>query len=274
MSALIKTTKSWQRHLPQKPQKVQRGYYGQKKNIPKKTIFRIILAILLILLLQSIWQIKFLKIEHINLSGQNDLSPEEVQGFISDELTATRFLFFEDSNYFLVPEEELSQKLIEKYNLEEANVQKKWPDILNISVKEKSSHFIWLKDDSIYLLDAKGFLNRQISILDDKYLLLDDRRDSRPDGEQVFSDEEINVINQIYLNWMDLIASKAKLEKVTIYNDWSIELNTKLGFYVKIDRNQDIGEQLNILKTVLEDNITGVDIDYIDVRFGDKVYFK
>ena len=64
------------------------------------------------------------------------------------------------------------------------------------------------------------------------------------------------------------------MSKITIYNDWSIELHTGTGFYVKIDKDQDIKEQLNNLRAVLEENITGVDIDYIDIRFGDKVYFK
>lgn len=274
MSAIIKTTKTWQRHLPRRPQKVQRGYYVQQRNFPKKTIFRIVLIILAILLLQSIWQLKFLKIKNIDLSGQNDVSVEEVQNFVFEQLAVSKFIFFEKTNYFLVPVDELKQQLIAQYNLEEVQIQKKWPSTLKISIKEKNSHFIWQKDGSIYLLDAKGLLNRQISNLDDKYLLLDDRRDGRPEGEQIFSDEEINVINQIYLNWIDLIASKAKLEKITIYNDWNIDLNTQTGFYVKIDREQDIHQQLNNLRAVLEENITGVDIDYIDIRFGDKVYFK
>ena len=274
MSALIKTTKSWKRHLPQRPQKVQRGYYAKQKNIQRKTVIRIIFVIFAILVLQSIFQIKFLRVQNINLNNNNDLSTEEVQEFVLDKLTATKFFFFEKNNYFLVPIDELDVQLVAEYNLEEVSLEKIWPNTLEITVKEKNSHFIWQKDDSIYLLDAKGLLNRQISILDDKYLLLDDKRDQRPSGEQIFTDQEINIINQIYLNWMDMVASKAKLNKITIYNDWSIELNTQTGFYVKLDKDQDIHEQLNNLKAVLEENITGVDIDYIDVRFGDKVYFK
>ncbi|MBT4516662.1 MAG: FtsQ-type POTRA domain-containing protein [Candidatus Komeilibacteria bacterium] len=274
MSALIKTTKSWKRHLPQKPQKVQRGYYTRQKNSQQKIIIRIIFVIFAILVLQSIFQIKFLRVQNINLNNNNDLSTEEVQEFVLDKLTATKFFFFEKNNYFLVPIDELDVQLVAEYNLEEVSLEKIWPNTLEITVKEKNSHFIWQKDDSIYLLDAKGLLNRQISILDDKYLLLDDKRDQRPSGEQIFTDQEINIINQIYLNWMDMVASKAKLNKITIYNDWSIELNTQTGFYVKLDKDQDIHEQLNNLKAVLEENITGVDIDYIDVRFGDKVYFK
>ena len=274
MTALIKTTKSWQRHLPQKPQKVQRGYYGKQKNNQPKIIVRIILAIFILLLVQSIFQIKFLKIENIKLNNNNDLSLEEVQEFVLNELTVSKFLFFEKTNYFLAPIDELDDSLIAEYNLEEAIIEKKWPDTLEISIKEKSSHFIWQKDESIYLLDATGLLNRQISILDDKYLVLDDKRDIRPSADQIFNDQEIDIINQIYLNWMDMIAGKAKLNKITIYNDWSIDLNTQTGFYVKIDKDQDIYEQLNNLKSVLEENITGVDVDYIDIRFGDKVYFK
>ena len=274
MSGLIKTTKSWKRHLPQRPQKVQRGYNAKQKNIQRKTVIRIIFVIFVILIVQSIFQIKYLRIKNIELNNNNDLGIEEVQEFILNELTVTKFFFFQKNNYFLVPIEDLDEQLVLKYNLEEVELEKKWPNTLKITVKEKSSHFIWQKDDLIYLLDATGLLNRQISILDDKYLVLDDKRNLRPSGEQIFTDQEINIINQIYLNWMDMIASKAKLNKITIYNDWSIELNTEVGFYVKLDKDQDIQEQLNNLKAVLEENITGVDVDYIDVRFGDKVYFK
>ncbi|MFA6307628.1 MAG: hypothetical protein WCS88_02950 [Patescibacteria group bacterium] len=274
MAALIKTTKTWKRHFPQKPQKVKRGYYGKQKSIQKKTIIRIIFIIFILLLLQSIFQINYFKITKINLSGQKDLNVEEVQEFVLNELTVNKYIFFEASNYFLAPVDDINFKLINKYNLDSVSIEKKWPAVLNISVKEKSSHFIWKKDDSIYLLNAKGLLNRQISILDDKYLVLDDRREQRPEGEQIFNEEEIDIINQIYLNWIDLISTRSKLERITIYNDWVIELNTQTGFYVKIDKDQDIREQLNNLKTVLEENITGVDIDYIDIRFGDKVYFK
>ena len=274
MHGMIKTNKSWQRHLPKRPQKVKRDYYNTNRVSYQKTVVRIILVILVLLLVQSIFQIKYFKIEKINLVGQNDLSVEEVQQFIISSLTKTKFFFFEETNYWLAPIDELSYELKEKYNLEEAKIEKKWPDSLLVTVKEKVSHFIWQKDDSLYLLDAQGLLNRQISVLDDKDLVLEDKRDYRPQGEQIFTTEEIEVINQIYLNWNDLIAPKVKMSKITIYNDWNIDLHTETGFYVKIDKDQDIKEQLNNLRAVLEENITGVDIDYIDIRFGDKVYFK
>jgi len=176
----------------------------------------------------------------------------------------------------LLKTEPMEEILLANYNLDEVRVTKKFPDTLDVSVKEKISHFIWQKDDALYLLDAKGSLNRQIRALDDKYLIIQDFRARRPEGEIVFNSEEMNIINKLYLAWQDMIADKAKLVKIRLDDNWGLlELHTDIGFYVKVDANEDLKEQVNNLNQVLTaGNITGVDVDYIDIRFGDKVYFK
>jgi len=274
MPGRIKTTKSWRRHLPQRPVRVQRSYYSEHKTSRNKLVIRIIWIILAVLLVQSIFQIKYLRIDKLELLNNKDLSLEEVQEALNQPLTASKFLIFKNNNYFLLNPAPLSQLLLEKFNLDEAQVVKRFPDRLIVTVKEKISHFIWVKDDSLYLLDAQGALNRQIGALDDKYLILQDFRSYRPSGEQIFTPAETAIINQIYLGWHDLLDDSPKLVKIVINDDWDLQLYTDIGFYVKIDPQEDIGEQLNHLKTVLDENITGLDIDYIDVRFGDKVYFK
>lgn len=274
MHGMIKTNKSWQRHFPKRPSRIKRDFYNSNQISRSKVLSIVILIIAIIFLIQSVFQIKYFRIENINLVGQSDLNSEEVEQFINTSLDTSKFLFFKNNNYFLVPVDQLASQLKEQYNLEDVQIVKKWPDQLKIAVKERASHFIWQKDDTLYLLDAQGLLNRQISFLDDKYLVLEDKRDNRPQGEEIFSVSEIDIINKIYVNWIDLIGASAKLSKITIYNDWSLELHTATGFYVKIDKDQDIREQLNNLHLVLEENVAGVDIDYIDIRFGDKVYFK
>ncbi|MBU1203162.1 FtsQ-type POTRA domain-containing protein [Patescibacteria group bacterium] len=274
MVGQIKTKKTWQRHLPGRPSRVQRGYYSEQKNVSRKKVVKIIWIILVILLIQSIFQAPYLKIDNIELSGNNDLSYDEVSEALEPALSGNKFLFFKNNNYFLLNTEPLAGQLIEKFNLDQATVQKKFPDKLLVTVKEKISYFIWSKDDSLYLLDAKGILNRQINALDEKYLILEDKRDYRPLDDKIFTDQEVDIVNQLYLGWNDIIDANIKLNKIVIYNDWSIELYTKLGFYVKVDKDEDIAGQLDNLNKVLTENIAGVDIDYIDIRFGDKVYFK
>jgi len=274
MARQIKTIRSWQKHLPKRPHKVRRSYYSDQKKSNSKIIVRIIWAIFIILAMQSIFQANYFKVDKITVKDNQDLSAEEIILSLEEPLNANRFFIFKNNNYFLLKTKPLEAFLVDKYNLDSAKVDKKFPDQLAIWLKEKISYFIWQKDGALYLLDAKGGLNRQIEASDEKYLILDDKRAYRPSEDQIFTNDEVNIINNIYLGWNDKINSKFKLKRVLINDTWDLELYTDIGFYVKLDINEDINTQLDNLKKVLDENITGLDINYIDVRFGDKVYFK
>jgi len=220
--------------------------------------------------------VPFLKIEKVELTNNRDLTLDEVQNVVTEEFNRSKWLIFKHSNYFLFDAESLRSRLLESFNLDEAKVVKKFPDRLMIAVSEKISHFIWQKDDTYNLLDAEGVKNRQISGPDDKYIILDDKRSEIPSGEAVFDQIEIDVINQIFIKWNQLIEGRSRLMRIVITDDtagW--ELHTDVGYTVKINASEDIESQISNLQRILTaGNIAGGDIDYIDVRFGDRVYFK
>lgn len=276
MGYQIKTSKSWKKHLPQKPRRVERNYYTKDSTKQRKKIIKVIKIILCLLLLQSIFQIGYLKIDKINLVGNKDVSLEEIQSFLTPKLNSNRLLIFKNNNYFLLRTKELEDCLLKEYNLDDVQIKKKFPDQLNITVVEKISYFIWQKDDSLYLLDAKGALNREILSLDNKYIVLQDIRAVKPEGIQIFNSNEIELINQVYLSWNEIINSNLRLNRIVVDDDWDVlELYTDQEFLVRIDPRQDIKEQLdNLNRIVTAGDINIVDIDYIDIRFGDRVYFK
>lgn len=270
----IRTKKHWQRHLPSQQRRARANYYNNDDN-KKKIVFRIFLLIVFIFLVQGIFQVPILRLEKINLENNQDLKQEEIWESIDAKVSENKYLVFKKNNYFLLPIQDLENILLEKYNLDSVSISKKFPDQLNIRVQEKISQFIWQKDDALYLLDNKGRLNRQIGAYDEKYLILDDLRSWRPNDDQVFNESEINKINDIYISWNEYV-SDIKLVRLSLDDNWNlIELYTDVGFFVKLDSNKDIKEQIQNLSQVLAvENLNGTDIDYIDVRFGDKVYFK
>jgi cell division septal protein FtsQ len=272
----IRTKKAWLKHMPKHPHRLERAYYSQADHKYRQRITRIVLFILIIFLSQGIFQTKYLKLDNLVISGYQDLSLEDIQIVANEQLQTKRLLFFRNNNYFLIKTDKLEGALVAKYNLDGAEVKKKFPHTLEIKVQEKISHFIWQANDSLYLLDAKGFLNRQIEALDEKYLVIEDQRSQKPVSGQVFNEIEINVINEIYLDWNRIIGAKPVLKRIVMTDDSSlIQLYTEPGFSVKLNPQEDINQQLvNLQKVLAAQNITGGDIDYIDIRFENRVYFK
>lgn len=272
----VKTKPVWRKHVPQKSRRAARNYYSEYKPNRHKKVIRIIWIILILLVIQGIFQAKVFKLEKFNITGTQDIAVEDIQGVIDEQLATRRFLIFKNDNYFLCKTGKIEEELISKYNLDSVEVDKQFTDVLNVTVQEKISHFIWQSDRGLYLLDASGALNRQIDAIDNKYLVIQDIRSDKPEHEQVFNEVEINIINDLYLEWQDKVGTQPTFQRIVIDDNWSsVELYTDIGWHVKLDPQEDISEQLvNLSKVLTTGNVAGQDIDYIDVRFGDKVYFK
>ena len=272
----IRSDKTWQKHVPGKlRRRPARHYYSQLKSRQTINVKRIIWLIVVVLLVQAVFQAKFFRLDNFSISGNQDISLADIQATIDKNLGQGRYLIFKNSNYFLFDRNNLEQELLESFNLDEIKVDKKFPHTLEISLQEKISQFIWQRDDTLYLLSAQGALNRQINGLDEKYLILADQRSWSPEDDKILRPNELEAINKLYLSWTNIFKDDPKLTKVILTDDLgTIRAQTKIGFYVLVDLTKDIDEQLKNLNKVLAGDIIGQDIDYIDLRFGDRVFFK
>ncbi len=277
MSISIKTNKPWQKHSGYKAHKPRGLYYDELVKKRRSSIVRIIYIIIFILILQSFFQAPFLSLRKIELSGNSFYKDEEVKQYIQTALERKKWLFFQDNNFFLFDADSLRNQLIKQYNLSDASIKKTFPNKLSVKFVEKTSQFIWKKNDSYYLMDAKGQLNGQINEINDKYIILADFRSYQPqNNENIFRSDEIELIQGIITLWKDKLANMVKIEAINIGDDWSaFDIKTNLSYIVQINPQDDVNAQLeNYRRILLEGNVVGTDINYIDLRFGEKVYFK
>ncbi len=273
---MINSKQSWRQHLPSRSYKITRNYYVKKNTDKKVLIKKIILVIFIVLLGQSVFQWPFLRLEKFSLSNNQDIQLADLQELIDQHMDRGRYLFFKNNNYFLFDEDKFASDLTTTLNLDAVTLNKKFPDRLEIVVGEKISQFILKKDDTLYLLSAKGGLNRQINALDEKYLILQDFRSAQLNNENILADFELQSINGLYDAWKASFAQGPYLKQIYLTDsfDTLIEAKTDVGYRIKIDPSKDINEQLDNLKKVLAGNIIGADLDYIDLRFGERVFFK
>ena len=274
--SLVKTNKTWRKHMPNRPRRSRANYYNREKLPNHKIIVRIIWIIFIILFGQGIFQSRYLEVDKIFVKGNDNFSSQEIILALEEELEAKVFFIFKRSNYFLLKTNNLEEFLLAEYNFESVQVAKKFPKSLFIDVKEKISHFIWQKDDVLYLIDSQGALNGQIRAQneEEEFLLLDDQRSVQIEADQVFNQEEINKLNTLYFSWEEIIDSSLKIDRIVIRDNWELELIVSAGFYIKMDAQEDVEKQILNLNRVLIGGIAGPEIDYIDLRFGDRVYFK
>lgn len=277
MSNGIKTNKPWQKHLSYTPHKAYGLYYDEQIKKRRGKITRIIYLIIIILLIQSIFQAPFLSFTKIEVSGNSFYQEEDIKSYVQNELKAKKLVFFENSNYFLLDRNKLQSGLISKYNLSNAEVSKMFPNKLKLKFVEKISQFIWKKNNAFYLLDAKGQYNGQIDQINDQYIVLDDSRSYQPqNNENIWRADELELLQGIIVMWNDKLASKVKIRAINIGDNWSnLDIGTNLSYLVKINPQEDISVQLDYLYRILESgNVQGTDINYIDLRFGEKAYFQ
>lgn len=276
----VKTERKWQRHLPGRTQKLVRNYYQQQSTNKTNRLKQIIFVIFLVLVLQSIFQIKLFRLTKIEINNNQELQVDEVKNFVQAQLDRGRLIMFKNNNYFLVKINRLEKDLMTNFNLDGAEVTKSFPHSIKIKLQEKISQFIWQRDDTLYLVSAKGALNRQIEALSEnteKYLILQDFRATKPSTEQILNDNELNLINKIADAWASAFSDNNKLTRIYLNDDLSqLNVQVKVGYVIKLDATKDINEQLNNLKKVLAENIITDpnSVEYIDLRFGDRIFFK
>ena len=246
----IQNKKNWKKHVPGKARRASRDYYAGHAKKSKIRLRRIILVIFILLLIQSIFQIKLFRLTDIRLVNNEDLFLENIQDLVYQHINQRRYFIFKNNNYFLFDQTALVTDLKKQYNLDQVIITKSFPHSIEIKVQEKISRFIWQKDDTLYLLDNQGILNRQIGEIDEKYLILHDFRNIQPSGGQILSNNELDIVNDIYLSWQEIFSSQQPiLQTINLTDDLTtIEAQVKLGYKVKIDSTKDIKEQLYNLK--------------------------
>lgn len=267
----IKSSRKWKKHSYNKPRKNYRNYYSKQEKKQKKLIVKIIWIIFIFLLIQSIFHIKLFKIKDISLENNKDININEIQDTIDNFLDTNRLLLFKNSNYFLIEKNKLEDILLEEYNLDKIEIKKSFPNNLNIIITEKISNFILQKDDALYLLTSEGTLNREISGLIDNYPILIDLNEGEVKKEYNI---ELDYVNNIFLLWNDIIGDKIVIKKIYIEDGKDLKIGTNFEYNIILDKEKDIKDQLNNLNEVILGNITGTDIDYINLKFGKKVFFQ
>ena len=257
----------------------------QNKFTLAKLFYWIILLAFFGVTIYALFFANFLEITDIQVKGAEKINPESVKTEITSLLSEKYLNFLPKNNIILARESSMSQALINRFKLiDQADIKKKFPGSLIVSIKEKNPALILRSGGEDYIVDAAGiawakadfaseFLNEnELTILEDT--------SGRPVAEKSASlgADYVNFILEIKGNIEKDLDLKIK-QLVTTPNiaAGDIFLETDEGWKIYISKEAGIEKEMEMLKAVLDNKIEKAkrkDLDYVDLRTNNKVYYK
>jgi len=248
----------------------------------------------------SIFHIKQIETEGLQRIKKEDFT-ESVKGLMNYK----KLFIFPDSSYFLVDLNEIIDILKNKFSLNSITIEKRFPDFLKIKVEEKISTIIYDNSVDYSYLDIEG---KQVELL--KKVGLDEWQTITPASSSTLA-ETIHIpktkdiikelgdypivydkrhppsaLNQPILNknivkgiidWFNYIKkeNQINLSYFIIENELGEGLiKTGDGWVIKANLKDNLEAQFDELSYLLKKKIDLSKINYIDLRYLEKVYWR
>lgn len=227
----------------------------------------------------------------VNIQGTKLVSQTDVARIANNSLAGSYAFFFPKKNVLLAPRDEIKTKLEEAYP-EFTNVEVETEGLtkININVAERTPAALWCEGDiktildkenaTCYFADATGFIFSKAPTYSGNALpTFGGHFDTeKVIGSQILSERDFDIYKEFMKNISVLNTIPAFLH-IDGHNEYTIVLTN--GGRILISGMTDTLVLFENLKSVIEEQGNSTErqaflnnLDYIDLRYGNKVYYK
>jgi len=251
----------------------------KKRQQRQEFLFRLILivsSVIFLGLLYLFFYSSYFKIQNIEVNGLQKIKRESIDNIVHNFLTKRRFLLFSGRNFWLMKESALKAEMNKYYYFEKLEIDSRLPNGLVITVVERQPLINWVVNDVCFHIDLTGAAIGYCENDSGLFSIRDLSQKQVTIGQSVITADQLANIIKLH--------QEVKKRLLDRYNPLFYELNNQL-FTAKTDTGPEIrynlslgvGEQvgrldLSLKQKDLADNY--LNLKYIDLRFGDKVFYQ
>jgi cell division septal protein FtsQ len=249
------------------------------REIPYSKIFIFTLIVIILGgILYLIFFSGFFAIKKIIVLNNKNISQKQVEEVIGP----IRFSPMVFNNTLFFKSGEAQVQLLDKFKtLRGVQISKKLPSTLRISLEERSPSLIWQVNDKKYLVDDQGIIFTEfrpdMQIGSNLPTVTDLTKQETGIDKKVASLSFISFIQQLFNQTPQKVGTEIDAINI-IETPFEVEVRIKEGYRVFFDTNGDVDLQISNLVRVLEDSkqkgISPENVDYIDLRLKDKIFYK
>lgn len=236
-------------------------------------------------------------ISSVRVEGAETINPKDIRLIAEEYINSRAFLIFKKSNRFLLNKDDLKKELEADYSFSSLEVKREG-QTLAIILKEKVSSFLWQSGEVSYLLDNTGAVIRATSVEETvdimnppllygvtkdgtlmpesiKILVFKDLTNETVQiGKIVLSENEVKNTRSFFDAMQDSGIFIEAFELNRNVGSW-LKAVTRNGYDILFDPTGDAPEQADNVLIILRNQVKDPTVlEYIDVRFGDHVYYK
>jgi len=191
-----------------------------------------------------------------------------------------RWYVLPQGNLIFFSRDAAKKTLAKEFYINDVSFSKHWPNVLKLNVANNVIVAVWQTEQGSFLIDRRGVLVQQLMDLDNSQVLPlvhEQNGADRTLGEQVVKEHVAQFIDDLYVNWkQQLPANLPEYFQLDLAALPTLRAYMPEGWYVNVTGESEAKAQVENLKRLLEERIKDdrAKLQYIDVRFGNRLYFK
>ncbi len=230
----------------------------------------------------------------VEVSGTNLISSQEVQALANQQIDQRRFFVLPQRVIYFFSKNQLANALKKQYALDELVIDKDYPHTISIEITERQPAFIWITGQDKYYADEDAInlllianegvsyktgtsteLIRPNAAILEYPLVYDELQEpAAAIGSPVLTDTIMKPLGEIIKSLTDrtnVIIARYVVNRSTR----EITAVTQAGWQIRFSADKPVADQINLVEVALRDTIKDTkNLQYIDVRFGDKIFYR
>ena len=222
----------------------------------------------------------YFDIQKVVISGTGQIGNQTIEEHVWKQIGDNILAIIPQRNIFLFSTSRLTETLNRKYALNRLVIERKLPNSLLINYQEKEYAFILEENDNYYYADRHGDIITEANLLEvserDYPIILNLSENKIYNDRTQIETQYLETVFSLF-NIFKNHSEELKVERFIIDKEINtVKIAILAGPQVYININNDIDKQINKLLVIKNEKLKDdfVKKIYIDVRYGDSVYYR
>ncbi|MFH1412827.1 MAG: hypothetical protein ABIG10_02255 [bacterium] len=249
----------------------------KKKKIIKTKLMRMVFIFFILGLLWLITLSDVFTLKHIVISNTKNISEVELESFIWEHLDQKKWYVFPQDNLIFLDKDWLFESLHENFQINRLRIKKRWPKGLALNLEEKDYSMVWHENETYYYINRNGDIILESFDCPEDIIIINNLDELKKEGRSiVIEGKYLDSINGLHQQ-ITAALSDLPIQQYVIDGEVNtFKLKVEEGPLLYFNTEEAIAKQVNKLVAVKKEIMDSAFYNklYIDLRYGDKVFYK